>query len=794
MAARMYRRAGQAPAKAWGREQDTPGLAETAELARRFGGLQDDEPHGMLPSQIDSLSEKFREGLGEMEGRVIRPGHDSRSEILNALPFGASPSMFGRTGQISPTTGHGSHGLSGGGQSLFTTMKPYQPEYESPDRQFFPIHRRLANSYFRLFFKLDAIVGAVIELLSELPWSDFQLTGEGVDGEIKETLEYMLNECGIRTILPYLVREFLVVGEVIPHCHFDDSKGIWTHVALHNPDQINVVYSPFIKMDTIMEFVPDPKLREIVSSDHPMLARVRESMPPELLAHLRAGTNIPLSPVNATFIPRKLHPYDLRGASIQTRLWRTYMAEDGLWAAFIATARRAANAITLVKLGDPTTGTIPPPSEEKKVASLLAQAEADPVAKLIYNYQIATETIGTPERLMSVNTHNELFEKLKLIALGVSKSFISGESSYSSSAAGLTVFLQRLKAMRDFFVNEWLIPRFFMPVAIANQWVKPSKAGASQGHVRVKRSSLDLMDERMYIVPTIEWSKSLDPNIDKERIDAMNALENNLHIKITDQKKYACLGLDSEEEQKQLVEEYKFKKDLAGQDPELQQLLGLAAAPGAEGGPSGGGGGGNVLSPGIPPESFGLPGEEGGGAPGGGPEGAPGGGGGGGGEGSPVAGGSSGGESVSAAEGDQAQPLANGAGNGTNGSRPASSKNWAHAVLDPVVRLFDTFDPSNIEDDQTEPWVDALKDPAIIQALASHDRHDLWEAVEGWLVDENYPSASIQELSSILTDLGKLRHVNGSTDAELERMAKEYGVMLEDSDNGNLLIGASGDS
>lgn len=774
----------------WGDTSRIPGHQETAELAKRFGAATDDTPHGMLPSQIEALHSKFASEFSEMEGSVYRPGaNPNRNLLLETLGPNRSPSSspFQRSGQIAPTTMGGSTGLSGGGQSLFTSMKPFQPEFEDCSLQFYPVHRRLANTFWRLYWKTDPMIGSIIEMLSDLPWSDFQLTGEGVDGEVKETMEYMLTECKIRTLLPYLIREFLVVGEVIPHAHFDDSKGIWSHVALHNPDQVNVVYSPFIKMDTIMEFVPDPKLREIVTSDHPMLARVREAMPAELLSHLRAGTNVPLSPVNATFIPRKLHPYDLRGTSIISRMWRTLFAEAALWTAFIATARRSANAITLVKLGDPTTGTIPPPSEEKKVASLLAQAENDPVAKIIYNYQISTETIGTPERLMSVNTHNDLFEKLKLVALGVSKSFVLGESSYSSSAAGLTVFLQRLKAMRDFFVNEWLMPKFFLPVAIANGWIKPNKAEASQGHVRVKRSALEDVDEQRYIMPTIEWAKSLDPNIDKERIDAMNALENSLHIKITAQKKYACLGLDSEEELKQLVEEYKFKQDLAGQDPALQQLLGLTQPAGD----AGGGGAGGVMSPGLPPESFGMPGGEDAGGDAGG-AGAP-----------PAPGGDAGGMGPEGASANAGGPLTaeGGAGDGknsngagpnaaTNGSRPSESKNWAKSVLQPLTKLFDDFDPTDISWNESEPWFDMLQDKDVVEALENEDKNELWLAIEGWLVDRNYPGEAIQELSRILTDLGKVRHFVAETDAEFEKLAKELGVSIEESADADFLIGA----
>lgn len=757
----------------WGDPSYMEQLRTQRELASRFGAQEDDHVHGMDAHQLGAFSSRAKQvirnaGLNEenlMQGLVTGTGsHHSatRSLIEKLLPTGRTLDVrganpFKRSGQVmsNPTWG----GLGGGSSSsLWTAMQPYQPEFASPDRQMFPIHRRLANNYWRLFYKMDPTIGAVIEMLSELPWSDFQLAGEGVDGEVKETYDYMCQETRLRTILPRMVVEWLVIGEVIPHTFWDDSKGIWTHIALHNPDQINVVYSPFIKMDPIMEFVPDPKLRELATSTHPLLQRVKETLPNELVTQLQTGENIPLNPLNATFIPKKLFYYDLRGTSILSRMWRILMAEDALWSAFIATARRGANPLKLIKLGDPTTGTIPPPTEEKRVAQLLAQAEADPMAFLIYNYQIQHELIGAPERLMSINTHYDLVERIKLVALGVSKSFISGEVSFSSAAAGLTVFLQRLKAMRDFFVNEWLIPKYFLPVAIANKWIKPSKKGGGSGHVRVKRSARELSEEALYIVPTIEWSKTLDPTIDRERIDAMQALENSLGIKITDAKKYAAMGLDSAEEQKQLVEEVAEKRRLAGKDPLLQQMLGLVPQT-PEGEPGAG------LSPGIPPDAFGMPGGGGGEGEGGAPP-------------PPPPGGEAPmpeGASLSADEGAQPKP---------------GSDHWDDETLTPLVQLFREFDVKALAD-APEPWATMAKDKEVILAADTHDPVELWSAVESWLIDENYPTQVYDALRDALMARGVLERVAArevsDVDAEFELLATQLVGNIDDSGDFNPL-------
>lgn len=216
-----------------------------------------------------------------------------------------------------------------------------------------------------------------------------------------------------------------VVGGIVGHnCFFDDAKGIWTYIALHNPDQLEVIDAPFIKMEPIVEFIPDDRLRAVLTSSNHLLRQVREQMPPELISRLIARQNIPLSPINMTFIPRRMHPYDTRGTSIISRMWRILMYEDGIYNASIATARRHAGPLKVAKLGNPQTGWIPSQEHEKRLLQLLAQAELDVNAWLVYHYGIQFEMVGTTDRIMNISQHHEVIERIKLIAMGISKCFV----------------------------------------------------------------------------------------------------------------------------------------------------------------------------------------------------------------------------------------------------------------------------------------------------------------------------------------------------------------------------------
>lgn len=749
-------------------------LKAQAAYARAMGAEEDTNPHGLSAGQIDMLDQKGRRMLGSayVSGQKV-----SRSIIDELMPEGTGYDPR-RTAQMVPGV------PSGNGSSMFGVQPVYQPEYSDETRTSYPTHRRTANTYWRMFKKLDPEIGMADELLSTLPYGEFQLTGEGVDGTIKETYETMIRECSLDLALQFMTSQWHIVGEAIPHNAWDNDKGIWTHIALHNPDQINVVDSHVIKMDPIMEFVPPRELQKFITSTHPQVSRVRETMPPELISHIRSGENIPLSPVNTSFIARKLDPYDSRGTSILSRLWRTFCLEDSSWRASLNMQRRAAAPRTIIKLGDPATGTIPSQNEERRVLSMFAQTESDPTGGfIVYNYQLSSELIGAPERILGIVQNHELIKKIKLTALGISESLLSGESAYSAAAAGLTVFLQRLLSIRNYFVRNWLIPKFFLPVAIMNEWVKPEKAESSQGHLRVKKSAKEMMDENLYIVPTVEWKKSLDPQIDQERIDAMTALEQNLGVRISDQKKYACLGLDNEEEQKQVVEEIKFKKDLAGEDPLLQVALGLVAG-GEEGmGGAGGGMGGPPISPGIPGEAFGVGGE---GAP-------PGGAGdmGGGGGGAP-----GGGMDMGAPGGGGAAPPPTPAGAAKEGDKdvkkppkPADDDDgaagdgqyWAKKTLQPLEAFFDSRD---IQDLGEEPWVIMLKSNAFKKVLndgvATVEADDLWDAIERWLMDEGYPAKAVIALQARLTKAGKLRRKAGMSDENFGKFVTELGINKDD--------------
>lgn len=556
---------------------------------------------------------------------------------------------------------------------------------------------------------------------SELPWGDVEFTGEGIDGEVKDMCEEMWEICAIRALLPYFVREYLVIGEAAPHCFYDKNKRMWTYVGMHNPDQLEVIYTPFVKMDPIVRFKPDNRLQQVLSNMSPQVRAVRESIPPELLHALISGQAIELHPLNFTFLPRKMHPYDVRGTSIISRMWRALMYEDAIFNASIATARRHAGPIKVAKLGDRASGWIPDPSHEQRLLELLAQAELDPHAWIVYHYGIEFDMVGTTDRVMTIDKHWELIERIKLIALGISKAFLHGEVTYASAASGLTVFLQRLMALREHFETSWILPKFFKPVAVMNKWIKPTPAELAHG-VRTRRSHNELLEDNRYITPELQWARQLDPSVEQAKITAITALKG-MGVVFSKQYLSSFVGVDWEEQLRERAREAKTEADIMSKSPELQTALMQEQQAGG----GGGGGGGAGVMPGLPPETLGFEGPPGdaGAPPGGGPP-------------APEAG-------VRADAGD-----ASGGPSGHSWRRPELWKdgrcgNWEADVVLDLLNLFDGHRP------EVEVWEDMVKrNPRVADAARLQDLDAFWEGVETWLIDVGYPSTDIMTLEDIL--------------------------------------------
>jgi hypothetical protein len=107
-------------------------------------------------------------------------------------------------------------------------------------------------------------------------------------------------------------------------------------------------------------------------------------------------------------------------------------------------------------------------------------------------------------------------------------------------------------------------------------------------------------------------------------------------------------------------------------------------------------------------------------------------------------------------------------------------KYWSSRILVPLTKAFRGEDLAELEELHDDPWVTLLKNDGFLTALANEDRNAAWSSLEEWLVDENYPSAAIEDLRDSLTAQGVLEKKAELSEADLDVAMGQLGVITED--------------
>ena len=478
-------------------------------------------------------------------------------------------SFIGITGDIA---GGGSNYMNTG-DSMNIMRHPSRRFYDpqiTTTAIYLPRTIKQKNRWRRWFFDHDELIGAVLELHAELPYSKFELMLD--DPMIKRHIEDCFDKTNFFSMLPLIDLEYMKIGEVFINTPWDDSLGMWSHIIVHNPDFVELTYTPFADQQSVIELIPDNELKSLVHSTDPQEQQLKRRLPSDILRRVLTGRNIVLNPEEVTHIARRSNPYDIRGTSIIDRIFRTLLYEDKLREAQITIADNFIYPLKIYKLGDPNKGWIPNDSHQKALAQMLQQAAFDPNFSLIYHYGLNVEYMTVADKVMRLEPEwNEINQK-KMIGLGVSQQFITGETTYASANVGLQTQLARYRAKRDLFEIAWIRDKFLRVMAQRNEWYKRD-AREIVGQFRVKRKGAEL-EERL-IVPKLVWHKKLMMRDDQAFLTFMNNVYSQNKGPISAYTLVQSMGFDLEDE----LERKKLQKKIEEKVGEYIQPPSPSASP-----------------------------------------------------------------------------------------------------------------------------------------------------------------------------------------------------------------------
>jgi hypothetical protein len=493
-----------------------------------------------------------------------------------------------RTAQtLGGSSGSGATTSRGSGQSLAQSPLYYDYRWSTPDKFYYPKNRVVANSIWREVYKRDPAIAAATDMYAELPWSQFDLMGID-DKHVRHIYEDMFTALNLVPKLPSFTRDYMMTGELILHNIFNSTKGIWERTIPHNPDYVRVDGVGLAIEQPLLSLLPTPEIKRLLNATDPRIRRLQKVIPKEIINAFRMNKEVPLDSLNTTFLPRLNSSTDVRGTSLYTRLFRVIMYEDFIVNASLAVAQRNAAPLRIFKLGDPNSGWLPDEEDEAAFAEMLSMAEADPLAAIIMHHNVTAELVGVSDRVLLISREWDFIERVKLLGLGVAKSFLVGETSFAAAVAGLQTLMERLASLRLRFEDDWIVKKICAPIAEIHEFYRRPRSEIEH-RIRVKRP----LEERELIVPKIKWHKSLEPTQD---VAILNIWRDLKERGILSERTYSAgAGVDIDTERKNIAEERKYKKEhpeIYGV-PQPQQAPGKPGAPGAKPGMPG--------APGAPP-------------------------------------------------------------------------------------------------------------------------------------------------------------------------------------------------
>jgi intein/homing endonuclease len=209
-------------------------------------------------------------------------------------------------------------GNSGGGGYQINRFNPAYDRLEegSVIEDWIPRDLPGINKMLRILYTRDAICGPAVDIMANLPWSEFDLQGIE-DKEIMRFYEEASQVFGDKAQeMPAITTEYLVLGRFCASLIYDESKGYWTDFVPHDSDFLNITPIPIRDFDPKIDLMLSPGMRQFVNSTDYRDQVALQQLPQHLIEKMRSGQPIPLDPLNTLYIRRKCSPYDFVGTSL----------------------------------------------------------------------------------------------------------------------------------------------------------------------------------------------------------------------------------------------------------------------------------------------------------------------------------------------------------------------------------------------------------------------------------------------------------------------------------------------
>ena len=530
-------------------------------------------------------------------GSAYNLHRNNRSKIGKTVTTKTVTASLGSSG--TGGSGGGGSGFSGsgtgantfGGQYNVSRFNPVHDHLEigSIIEDWMPRDQAGLSQLWRLIYLRDAIVGPAVDLYSNLPYSECRLSGIE-DPAIMRVYQDTMERLDIVTMMPELVREFLMIGRFCASLIFDGKLGTFTDWTVHDPDFLRIEPIPVRGIDPKIDLIASPALKNFLHSQDERDLAVKDGLPPEYFEEFEKHGTYKLNPLSTIFVPRRANPYDYVGTSFLTRIVSFWALEKSLVESTVTNARRRTRAITHVKAGIENVWE-PTEEELEAISGLFIQADEDPVGAVVTTRTgVETSEVKSGADFWKLSDEWAFLTEGKMRALGISDAFLSGDATYNNMETALSVFMETLRTLRAYMDRRVFYEKIFATLARVHGFIKPdarSKGPGMLSRTLDYRKAMKIPREDL-LMPKIVWDKKLQPEGDMNFLEMLRTADE-AGVPVTLKQWATGAGLNLEEMMEELEEDSTYRKKIgewrkqftgdAAMEQEVMSGEGLRAIP-----------------------------------------------------------------------------------------------------------------------------------------------------------------------------------------------------------------------
>jgi len=490
--------------------------------------------------------------LGVHNGRI-------KTDIGGASPMAAYASKRSYSESQTKVTAAlgGNLGVAGGANSVsmnsfwnsqyqywFTGLIPAEPMYSQS--------AQLALFYRDIYLN-DSVGGTVVDLQSSFPFSDFDL--RGVDERATIIYNDAMEQLDIQRMLPIISTAYLADGFFAGSLIFDPRTKRFVDTLVHDALQCAIIPGPFFNLMPQVNVQTSSSTVNLLGSDSPYAREYVNSLPREFV-HLMNQGQYTLSPISTLFVARKTLT-DRAYVSYLHRLLPMYLIEKTMYRGTLVEASRRQRATTHITAGDDVW--TPTGEELAALVSQFQQAEFDPLGGWVSTRNAVQLTDVRPGGDFWRWDQTDL-TPYKLRALGVSESFLSGETSYAAMESAYSLFLESQNVYRNHLTNAIFYSTLFPLIAVSNGLYKPgTPESAKLRNSQISKFLMHSNNKANLLIPKIMWHKSLEAKHEESTFDMLEQVSEK-GVPIPLKQWMAAAGLDKDTLLKDLKEDQELRK------------------------------------------------------------------------------------------------------------------------------------------------------------------------------------------------------------------------------------------